>query len=98
MVTLKEIKKRFKLTDDVTIRYSGYGDSGCIDEVEGIDEGEARDALEEWTYAELESRYGGWEINDGSEGTIEIDFDKGTVNWSHGEKVVSYNETEESFG
>lgn len=95
---IKEIKERFKLTGTCEIEYSGSGDEGFIDEVP-LDSEEAREAVESWAYDELAERYGGWEINEGSRGTITIDFDAGTFKIVHGEHVIETREftTEETF-
>ena len=80
---IPELEDYFKRTDTEIIeaRYSGGGDSGDIDSVT-ID-GENTDIdwqskepdkklIWETLYDYLEKAYGGWEINEGSAGTIEI--------------------------
>ena len=60
----------------VNVYYDGYGDSGAIEEISAVDNiGEAtlaqeiRQSIEELCYELLP---GGWEINDGAFGDIEI--------------------------
>lgn len=81
--------------------YSGYGDSGCIDGITYLD---ARDrpvnmvlvtpasdpVIEDVLYEFLPA---GFEINDGSQGTLTIDVAAGTVKHEHGE---NYTETRNS--
>ena len=85
----------------VRAEYSGYGDSGCIDGIMYLD---ARDqpvnmalvtpastpAIEDVLYEFLPA---GFEINDGSQGTLTIDVAAGTVTLEHGE---NYTETRDS--
>jgi len=59
-----------------TCTYSGGGDSGYIDENdEGRFDGVGGNmvAFYEYAYKILQREYGGWEINEGSSGTITID-------------------------
>jgi hypothetical protein len=47
-------------------------------------------------YEELESKYGGWEINDGSFGEFQFNIDKEKIHLSHNRNYCSYyNEEEE---
>jgi hypothetical protein len=39
--------------------------------------------IEEWCYKELEENFGGWEINEGSQGEFQFDFNEKTVTLSH---------------
>ena len=84
MEQLREIKERYNLTGTVEVSYQGSGDSGCIENVSGLSNEEAETAIEDISYGLLE-RFPGWEINDGSSGTIVIDFDKCTVGFNHTE-------------
>lgn len=63
----------------LTIPYNGGGDSGYI---EGSFE-ETGDAvpsvIEDWCYFELESHFGGWEINEGSDGKFIFNFNNSTI-------------------
>jgi hypothetical protein len=69
------------------IHYEGSGDSGYIEE-DIVFSDNTRSSypneLENWMYREL-NQYGGWEINEGSQGDFHFNFDKKTINLSHGE-------------
>jgi hypothetical protein len=76
--------------DDVSIpedgylilKYNGGGDSGYIES--DFDNGEpSPGAVEEWCYKQLEENFGGWEINEGSQGEFEFDFNEKTVILKH---------------
>jgi hypothetical protein len=76
--------------DDVSIpedgylilKYNGGGDSGYIES--DFDNGEpSPGAVEEWCYKQLEENFGGWEINEGSQGEFEFDFNEKTVMLKH---------------
>lgn len=76
--------------DDVSIpedgrlilRYNGGGDSGYIES--DFENGEpSPGAVEEWCYQQLEENFGGWEINEGSQGEFQFDFNEKTVILSH---------------
>lgn len=80
---IPELEDYFKRTgiEIIEARYSGGGDSGDIDSVtidgEGTDidwQSKEPDKKLIWNtlYDYLENAYGGWEINEGSAGTIEI--------------------------
>lgn len=82
-LTNSDLEDYFKRTgaEIIEARYSGSGDSGDIDSVR-ID-GEDTDIywhsndpdkklIWDTLYDKLESAYGGWEIDDGSSGTIEL--------------------------
>ena len=71
----------------VKVDYSGGGDSGYI-ESNGYGEGEINDikipaGVEDYIYSMLESNYGGWEINEGSQGTFIINTEEKTVTLNH---------------
>lgn len=46
------------------------------------------DAIESWCYDLLEQHFPGWEINDGSSGTITLDIVKKSATMDHGENVM----------
>ena len=89
----------------VRAEYSGYGDSGCIDGIMYLD---ARDqpvnmalvlsasdpAIEDVLYEFLPS---GFEINDGSQGTLTIDVAAGTVTLEHQENYTETNDSTREF-
>jgi hypothetical protein len=72
----------------LVLKYNGGGDSGYIES--HFDSG-ARNpygepvppAVEEWCYQQLEENFGGWEINEGSQGEFQFDFNEKTVILSH---------------
>jgi len=62
--------------------YNGSGDSGYIEDY--FDNGSSVPAdVENWCYGQLESHYGGWEINEGSRGYFEFNLNTHTVELSH---------------
>jgi hypothetical protein len=78
-----ELEEYFKRTgiEIIEARYSGGGDSGDIDsiKIDGEDSNIQWSSQDEderliWNtlYDQLENAYGGWEIDDGSAGTIEL--------------------------
>ncbi len=85
----------------IEVDYSGAGDSGNIDAVHFIskkgkeiemDDKEVREAVEEFAYAQLEEHYGGWEINDGSQGKMIIDVTNGKASFEHEWNVMETQE------
>lgn len=74
----------------ITIEYNGAGDSGDITSV-GVSIGDLALALDEAIlekvtdlgYDILGEYKGGWEINEGSYGDIQIDMEEGTININH---------------
>ena len=69
--------------------YDGSGDSGWVnDEVRGP-KGSLRlnKQLEYICYDLLELYYGGWEINEGSNGSIDFNFEDQTVELNHNQNV-----------
>ena len=66
----------------MVLKYNGGGDSGYIES--DFDNGErSPDEIEEWCYKQLEENFGGWEINEGSQGEFQFDFNEKTVILSH---------------
>lgn len=65
------------------VDFNGSGDSGYIDDnmtsLQKSDAREISESLNEYLYDFLESRHGGWEINEGSYGFFIIDIDKKTI-------------------
>ena len=67
----------------LTIKYNGSGDSGYM-EGNFEETGDPIPAeIEDWCYRELESNYGGWEINEGSEGYFVFNFNDSTISLEH---------------
>jgi hypothetical protein len=66
----------------LVLKYNGGGDSGYIES--DFENGErSPDEVEEWCYKQLEENFGGWEINEGSQGEFQFDFNEKTVILSH---------------
>jgi hypothetical protein len=64
------------------LRYNGGGDSGYIES--DFENGEpSPGAVEEWCYQQLSDNFGGWEINEGSQGEFQFDFNEKTVILQH---------------
>jgi hypothetical protein len=64
------------------LRYNGGGDSGYIES--DFENGDpSPGAVEEWCYQQLEENFGGWEINEGSQGEFQFDFNEKTVILQH---------------
>ena len=58
----------------LTVTYNGSGDSGYIESsFEETSDG-VPTSIEDWCYRELESNFGGWEINEGSDGKFMFNF------------------------
>jgi hypothetical protein len=67
----------------LTIKYNGSGDSGFIEssfeEIGDL----VPAAIEDWCYNQLESNFGGWEINEGSDGEFIFNFHDMTIELNH---------------
>jgi hypothetical protein len=67
----------------LTVTYNGSGDSGYVSN----DFSETNDSvpatIEDWCYGELESNFGGWEINEGSDGEFIFNFHDMTCELNH---------------
>jgi len=87
-------------TGILTLRYNGGGDSGYI-ENSFEENGDAVPAeIEDWCYRALEQNFGGWEINEGSDGEFIFDFNNSMVTLNHTmntEENASNTLYEESF-
>ena len=71
----------------LTARYNGGGDSGYL-ESNFEETGEPIPAeIEDWCYRELESNYGGWEINEGSDGVFIFNFNDSTIVHEHTDNI-----------
>jgi hypothetical protein len=87
--------------DLVEIDYSGSGDSGQVDEVivtnanEHVELPQLEEQLREATYDILGADWPGWEINEGSSGSIVWDLVIGDFKWTHDNIVESTETTEE---
>jgi hypothetical protein len=78
--------------EEMVVRYEGSGDSGYIqrDYTSKNKNGEINDDIEHICYDLLED-YGGWEINEGSQGTIEFTKDEIDIQheWNTEEQYTS---------
>jgi hypothetical protein len=85
--------------DIMELRYNGGGDSGYIEGT--FENGEEVPAeVEDFCYRILEDNYGGWEINEGSQGSFFFDLNEKTINLEHEyntEESKTYTLYEESF-
>jgi hypothetical protein len=85
--------------DIMELRYNGGGDSGYIEGT--FENGEEVPAeVEDFCYRILEDNYGGWEINEGSQGSFFFDLNEKTITLEHEyntEESKTYTLYEESF-
>jgi hypothetical protein len=70
----------------LTVKYNGGGDSGFIENTFEEIGDQVPATIEDWCYNELEDHFGGWEINEGSDGEFVFDFNNMTITLNH-----SYN-------
>lgn len=75
----------------LTLRYNGSGDSGYIESSFEENGDSVPSTIEDWCYNQLESHFGGWEINEGSDGEFIFDFNNMTIELNH-----TYNTEENS--
>jgi len=79
-----------------TVNYEGSGDSGYIEQDIRFENGERESCpadVEEFLYGKL-SYYGGWEINEGSQGEFKFLFDKKKILHEHGSNYESESVSE----
>jgi hypothetical protein len=90
---------------NIEVAYSGYGDSGSIDGIQYRDPTGNRvdraiiptslvESLESCVYEFLPA---GFEINDGSQGTVTIDVPRGTVTIEHQENYTESRDSTREF-
>ena len=65
------------------IPYNGGGDSGYIESSFEPTGDEVPAEIENWCYDQLENAFGGWEINEGSDGVFIFDFNNSTITLEH---------------
>ena len=75
----------------LTLDYNGSGDSGYIESSFNQTGDAVPASIEDWCYQQLESHFGGWEINEGSDGRFIFNFNDSTVELEH-----TYNTEENS--
>ena len=84
-------------------KYDGCGDSGQIEEVRlfnkkgETEDQDLRDKVEEAMGQALEDKHGGWEINDGSFGTIVLDVAKRSLTIQHNMRYTDYTESSDEI-
>ena len=86
---LNELSKSHKFGE---VTYEGGGDSGYVNGTITLDGKKSEDlpsSVEDYIYGIL-SNFGGWEINEGSQGKVEFDFLEKKVVVNHG---MNYEET-----
>lgn len=101
--TLKELFDELESDEDISDRsleleYNGSGDSGYIEDY--FSNGDSVPSyVEDYCYGFLESNFGGWEINEGSQGRFLIDMDEKrialyhTMNIEENERDTFYEES-----
>jgi len=67
----------------LTLSYNGGGDSGYIESSFDETSDAVPASIEDWCYSQLESHFGGWEINEGSDGRFIFNFNNSTVELDH---------------
>jgi hypothetical protein len=67
----------------LTLSYNGGGDSGYIESSFDETSDAVPASIEDWCYSQLESHFGGWEINEGSDGRFIFNFNNSTVELEH---------------
>ena len=81
--------------ESVVVEYHGEGDEGYIEEITASPEAKDEelmayrsplyDSIQSSAYDLLEQEWGGWEINEGSSGTITLDVATRVAELNHGE-------------
>ena len=67
----------------LTISYNGSGDSGYIESSFNETNDGVPTTIEDWCYNQLENHFGGWEINEGSDGEFVFNFNDMTIELNH---------------
>jgi hypothetical protein len=67
----------------LTVKYNGSGDSGFIESSFDENYDGVPSPMEDWCYGQLESNFGGWEINEGSDGEFIFNFHDMTIELNH---------------
>ena len=74
------------------LEYNGGGDAGYIENHFDPGTDGVPALIEDWCYQQLENNFGGWEINEGSDGAFIFDFNTSTVTLNH-----TYNTEEQQI-
>ena len=67
----------------LTLKYNGSGDSGYIEDYFDEINQKVPIGIENWCYNALSDNFGGWEINEGSDGEFVFDFNNNEVTLNH---------------
>ena len=67
----------------LTVKYNGSGDSGYIESSFEENNDGLPTTIEDWCYRQLEQNFGGWEINEGSDGEFIFNFHDTSVQLNH---------------
>ena len=67
----------------LTVSYNGSGDSGYIESSFNETSDGVPTDIEDWCYRQLENNFGGWEINEGSDGEFIFNFHNMTIELNH---------------
>ena len=80
-----EAMQDVEVPDDgiLTVTYNGGGDSGYIESSFDETSDAIPASIENWIYSQLELEFGGWEINEGSDGRVIFNFNNSTVEIDH---------------
>jgi len=84
---VEELKSEYG--DSCNCTYDGSGDSGWVSDEVRCSKGRLKlnEQLERICYDLLELYYGGWEINEGSNGSIDFNFEDQIVDLYHNQNV-----------
>lgn len=83
----------------LSVNYDGGGDSGWVENIFSNGE-KVPKSFDDWAYFVLSHNFGGWEIDEGSKGSFEINFTDRTITINHIQHVDGAKEIilfEESF-
>jgi hypothetical protein len=94
---INELKTKYG--NEILLTYEGGGDDGWINDFMETDKGEVRmdSLLEDISYNVIDLFHGGWENNEGSNGSILINLDDEVITITHNnnyvEEVLKHNFT-----
>jgi hypothetical protein len=80
---LKELFKDGNVPEKLEVRFDGGGDSGYINSLFENTKIPVPAGIEDYCYTLLENDFGGWEINEGSDGVFIFNFNDSTVTLEH---------------
>ena len=85
---------------ELTLKYDGGGGDGYLSDKFAGNDQEVPQEIKDWCYNRLEDLHGGWENNEGGQGSFVFNFNKNSAYLSHTENIyVDESDTlyEESF-